>query len=121
MEIAAFTYGAICLGVIAFQVALIAGAPWGRLTQGGSHDGPLPVAGRIGAAVSIVLLAAMAAAVISAAGLQPYWPRWTGWAALSVQLLSMILNWITPSKPERKLWGPVTTLMFVLAALVVIG
>lgn len=121
LALAASIYAACCCLVVMFQVALIAGAPWGRLTQGGSHEGRLPVSGRIGAGVSIVVLAAMAAAILSAAGLQPHWPIWTGWVALTVQLISMVLNWITPSRPERRLWGPITTLMFVLALLVVLS
>lgn len=116
-DIAALLYGFLCLLVIGFQICLIAGAPWGHLTQGGQHAGALPVAGRVGAALSIVLLAAMACAIWSAAGNAPYWPAWTGWTAIGIQTLSMVLNWITPSRAERQLWGPVTTVMLLLALL----
>ncbi|SMY08468.1 hypothetical protein [Flavimaricola marinus] len=111
----ALIYAAFCAAVIGFQICLIAGAPWGRLTQGGTHPGALPRAGRLAAAASIFLLAAMALAVMSGAGLWPYWPVWTGWTALAVQVLSVVLNWITPSAPERRLWGPVTSVMLALA------
>ena len=121
MEIAALTYGLIVLAVIGFQFCLIAGAPWGALTQGGRHQGPLPTSGRITAGVSVLLLAAMAAAIVSAAGFWPGWPAWTGWTALSVQALSTLLNWITPSRPERRLWGPVTLVMLGLAVLLVLA
>ena len=121
VELSAYLYAAICVGVIVFQICLIAGAPWGRLTQGGRVDGALPVAGRVGAFISIFLLTAMAWAVLSAANLAPAWPGWTSWTALGVQTLSAILNWITPSKPERMLWGPVTTLMLLLVAFVVLS
>ncbi|TNY47016.1 hypothetical protein FGC33_03550 [Streptococcus pyogenes] len=108
-------YGALILGVIGFQVALILGAPWGRLTQGGQVEGALPRSGRMVAALSIVLLVAMALAILSADGHWPGWPRWTGWGAVAVTGVSMVLNWITPSAAERRLWGPIMTLMFGLS------
>jgi hypothetical protein len=107
--------------VIGFQFCLIGGVPWGRYTQGGSNPGALPISGRVGAAVSVLLLGFMAASVLSAAGIALNWPFWTGWVALGIQGLSMLLNWITPSRVERRLWGPITTLMFLLAALVMSG
>jgi hypothetical protein len=33
----------------------------------------------------------------------------------------MLLNWITPSQVERRLWGPVTTLMFLFAGVVMLS
>lgn len=121
IQIAAVVYVAMIVGVVAFQICLIAGAPWGRLTQGGGHAGALPARGRVAAGVSILLLLALAAGVASAAGLPPGWPAWTGWTALGIQAVSTVLNWITPSPAERRLWGPVTAAMLALAALVVIG
>ncbi len=119
--ILAFVYSTLCAGVIAFQFALIAGAPWGHLTQGGGNDGPLPIRGRIAAGISVFLLAAMSLSILSAAGLWPSWPIWTGWASIALQTVVTLLNWVTPSVPERKLWGPITTVMLVLATAVVIG
>ncbi|PLW78485.1 hypothetical protein [Cohaesibacter celericrescens] len=110
-----YIYCAIILGVIGFQVALILGAPWGRITQGGQVDGPLPRSGRIIAAVSIAILVGMALAILSADGCWPGWPSWTGWAVVAMNAVMMVLNWITPSTAERKLWGPITTVILVLA------
>ena len=110
-----YVYCASLLGVIGFQIALILGAPWGRITQGGQVDGPLPLSGRLIAAVSIVILICMALAILSTAGRWPGWPAWTAWAALGMNAVMMILNWITPSVPERRLWGPITTVLFAMA------
>lgn len=107
------------LGVIGFQIALIFGAPWGRITQGGQVEGPLPLPGRIAAAVSILILAAMALAILSADGRWPHWPVWTGWMAVAMAALVALLNWITPSAPERRLWGPITSVMLAVALAVV--
>lgn len=115
----AIIYLVIIAIVIIFQFCLIAGAPWGRITQGGQHDGPLPVSGRVAAGVSVFLLLFMGASVSSAAGMVPNWPMWTAYTALAIQSLSTLLNWITPSRPERLLWGPITTGMLSLAAYVI--
>lgn len=109
------TLVAILSLVVCFQIALIFGAPWGRLTQGGQHDGALPMSGRIGAAVSIVALGAISLCVLSVAGYWPGWPRWVGWIVVAFCTLSTVLNWITPSRAERRLWGPITTAMLALA------
>lgn len=117
---AAILYILIITGVIVFQCCLISGAPWGHLTQGGQRQGALPMSGRLVAFFSIPLLLFMGAAVTSAASLPPGWSSWTGWSALAIQSLSTVLNWITRSVPERKLWGPITSIMLVLVAYVVI-
>ena len=116
----AMLYALGCLGIIGFQIALIAGAPLGHLTQGGQHSGALPQSGRMIAAVSILLLAAMALAILSVAGFWPGWPTWTGWLACAVSALAMLLNSITPSMAERRLWSPITTVMFGLALAVML-
>ncbi|MEM1079060.1 MAG: hypothetical protein AAGI09_11070 [Pseudomonadota bacterium] len=117
----AIGYGLGCLAVIGFQIALIAGAPWGRLTQGGQHPGALPASGRIAALVSIFILLGMAGGVLSAAGLWPQWPRWSSWVALAIQGLVTLVNWITPSKPERMLWGPVESGLLAVASVVLLA
>lgn len=118
---AAMLYVAIIGGVIVFQICLIAGAPWGRLTQGGRHEGVLPTSGRITAGLSVPLLVCMGAGITSAAGMPPHWPAWSGWIAVAIQTLSTVLNWITPSRAERRLWGPITAVMLGLAVYVVSG
>ncbi|WP_394170711.1 hypothetical protein [Saccharospirillum alexandrii] len=121
VQTAAFLYVVIVVGVIIFQFCLIAGAPWGRLTQGGRHEGALPVSGRYAAALSVLLLASMGAGIASAAGMRPHWPMWTAYVALAVQTLSTAMNWITPSREERALWGPITTVMLLLAAYAILA
>ena len=116
-----YVYGALCVAVIGFQIALICGAPWGRITQGGQHAGRLPLSGRFAAGLSIFILIGMALAVASADGRWPNWPMWTTWLALGVQALSTLANWITPSRPERRLWGPITSVMLITAGLSVFG
>ena len=118
-QMAAILYALIIALVVLFQVCLIFGAPWGQITQGGRYEGPLPVGGRVVATLSVPTLIFMAASIISAAGLVPNWADWTAYAAIAVQALSTTLNWITPSQKERFLWGPITSIMLLLAAYVV--
>ena len=117
----AHLYATACLGMVFFQVALIAGAPLGAYTQGGQQEGALNVKGRIIAAVSIPVLIFQGLAVLSAAGFPGLgWPRWTGWVALSVSVLTCVLNGITPSQRERAVWFPITMVVAGLAAYVMI-
>ncbi len=112
----AHLYATACLAVIFFQIALILGTPLGAYTQGGQHPGKLPLKGRAMAALSIPVLMLQALAILSAAGFPGLdWPRWTGWAALALSLVTTLLNWITPSQRERALWGPATLVMSALA------
>ena len=118
-QMAAILYALIIALVVLFQVCLIFGAPWGQITQGGRYEGSLPVGGRVVATLSVPTLIFMGASITSAAGLVPNWADWTAYAAIAVQALSTTLNWITPSQKERFLWGPITSIMLLLAAYVV--
>lgn len=115
----AHLYATAALAIAFFQVALILGAPLGRYTQGGQHEGALPISGRIIAAVSIPVVLFQGLAILSAAGFPGLgWPAWTGWVAFVVQVATTVLNWITPSKPERAVWGPITLVMSAMALVV---
>jgi hypothetical protein len=114
----AHLYATAMLAIAFFQIALILGAPLGRYTQGGQHEGALPLSGRIIAAVSIPIVLFQGLAILSAAGFPGLgWPVWTGWVAFAVTGVSTVLNWITPSKPERAVWGPI---MLVLSAMALV-
>ena len=74
---------------------------------------------RMAAGISIALLLGMGAAIASTAGFVRPLPAWAGWATVGLQALTVLANWATPSAPERRLWGPVTTVMLVLAVVVI--
>ena len=116
IQIAAILYILITVVVIFFQLFLVLGAPWGEFTQGGRHKGTLPISGRISAAVSIPILVFMAASISSLVGLVPNWSIRTAYITLALQGVTAFYNLITPSLKERCLWGPVTTIAFILAA-----
>ena len=120
LQVAAGLYTLLIVGIIAFQVALVAGAPLGYLTQGGQYQGKLPPSRRVVAGASITLLLCMGAAIASTAGIvSSSLPTWTRDVTVIIQALTTVANWATPSTSERLLWAPVSTVMLVLAICVV--
>jgi hypothetical protein len=123
MRIAARIYALLAGVVILFQLALIFGAPWGHLTQGGFHPGVLPLQQRLMASASVVLMAGMAFVVLSHSGVlarQP-WTKAATWGVLVMSVLGVVMNLATPSAPERMIWAPVTVVMLACAVRVFRG
>lgn len=122
--IAAWVYGGLVVVLVGFQICLAAGAPWGHLANGGLHPGRMPPLWRGLALVQGGLLAAMGWAVMSYAaekGGAGGGLVWAFRAALALTIATTIANWITPSAPERRLWGPVTLVMLISALIVAFG
>jgi len=119
---AALLYAAASAGVVAFQVALAAGAPWGTYAMGGVYPGQLPWALRVAALAQAALISGMAAVVMSRAGLilvgRRAAPRWLVWLVVAFAAVSLVLNLITPSAGERAIWAPVALLLLVSSAVV---
>jgi hypothetical protein len=69
------------------------------------------------AVVQAVFIGAMAGVVLVRAGLvaSPWFDisRNLVWVVVAFAVLSMVLNLTTPSKWERRLWGPITVLMLI--------
>lgn len=88
--------------VVVFQLALLAGAPWGALTQGGRTSGVLPDGARAVAAFSAVLLMAFILVVRARAGLRV--PTWRCAQVGSSGVLwptARLVSWPMPSRPAR--------------------
>ena len=117
-EITISIYLLIILGVVVFQFCFLFGAPLGEYTQGGQNIGTLPASGRVTAALSIPILIFMAASMTTLIGLGPNLQSWTLYVTLCLQWLTAIANWITQSRKERFLWGPITTVAFLLVSYV---
>jgi hypothetical protein len=119
-KIAAILYSVISLGIVAFQIALAAGAPWGAYAMGGSFPGQYPPALRVIAMAQALLLIGMALVVLSRAGLiLPGWrraARWLIWFVVGFSALSLFLNLITPSAGERAIWAPAALVLLFSSA-----
>jgi len=107
----AIGYAGLAALPLAMHLALAAGAPWGRFTLGGRFSGRLPPVWRALAIVQGALLAAMAGAVLARAGIGVPALAVLFWPAVAVTVLSLLANAASPSRPERRLWTPVLTLM----------
>jgi hypothetical protein len=120
--IAAVVFTACAAGIVAFQLALALGAPWGRFAMGGAFPGRFPPPMRVAAMVQGVLIALLAVAVLSAAGLvlpglAVSFP-WLVWVAVVVSALAVVLNAISRSAGERRIWVPVACVLLVSSLLV---
>jgi hypothetical protein len=121
-RMAALLYAIISSGVVAFQIALAAGAPWGAFAMGGAFPGQFPPALQIAALIQAALLVGMAAVVLARADLiLPRWSRvsrWLVWIVVAFAALSLILNLITPSASERAIWAPTAFLLLISSSVV---
>ena len=126
IRVAAWLAAAIFFTVAAFQAALVIGAPWGEYTQGGRTSGALASSGRLFAAVSCVLSIVMAGAILARAGegpLQRLPARVVtvlAWVATVYSAVAVVLNIITRSTAERALWAPVSIVLLLLVATVMV-
>ena len=124
-HLAAYIYTTVSVGVIAFQVALAAGAPWGAYAMGGAFPGQFPPELRLAAVVQAVILALLALVVLARAGIAlPKWSRasrWMIWVVVAFSVISLVLNTITPSAGERAIWVPVVLIMLVSSLIVAMG
>jgi hypothetical protein len=97
--------------VIAFQLALVGGAPWGALTQGGRVSGVLPPESRAFALFSAALLAIFILLVRARANPIPRFRR-AVWGVVAYCAAGILANAATSSPAERALWLPVVAAMF---------
>jgi hypothetical protein len=121
-NIAAWLYSVVSVGVILFQLALAAGAPWGQYAMGGAFPGQFPPTLRVAAVIQAALLLGMATVVLGRAGIvfrgwARHW-RWLIWVVVAYGVIGLILNLITPSAGERAIWAPVTLVMLVSSLVV---
>jgi hypothetical protein len=105
----------------AFQLALIVGAPWGRLAWGGDNR-VLPTRFRVGSAVSIVLYALFAAVIIDRADLADLIPDGVSrvgiWVLAGYFLIGTGMNLASRSVPERATMTPVAAVLCVACVVV---
>lgn len=117
----------VVLAIISlFQIALILGAPMGEYAFGGQHKGKLPVQYRISSVLTLGIYIAQAGHYLAQAGvLEKFFDSSlnsvVNWVFVGVSALALLMNSISRSEKERKMWVPVALLMLVLTLLVAIG
>lgn len=116
---------AVLMGVIAvLQIAVALGAPLGRWSWGGQHEGVLPRRFRIASGFAgLVLYPALALMVLDSAGLVDS-PLPSGsvamWALTGFFGLGTVANALSRSKPER-IWAPVSLTIAVCCAVLALN
>ncbi len=97
-------------GVAAFQVALAAGAPWGRASYGGTHSGVLPRHLRLVSAGAALFYSGLTAVIVSQQ--TPVRVRRHALTGIATLMgVGAVVNGISPSWPERAIWTPTTALL----------
>ncbi len=114
-QAAALVFAIVTLVAIAFQIALALGAPWGEYAMGGANRGRLPAGMRVAAVVQALVLAGLVLVVLTRAGLVDV-PivrdlPWLIWVAVAFSAVSLLLNAISRSAGERRIWVPIALLM----------
>jgi hypothetical protein len=115
----------VILAILAvFQLALAAGAPFGRLAWGGQNR-VLPARMRIGSVASVAVYALIAVVALDRSGLIDLLldlvSRIGMWVVFGYLLLSIVPNLLSKSPPERAVMAPVSAVLGVLALLVALG
>jgi hypothetical protein len=121
-SVAAVVFAVVAGGAVLFQVALALGAPWGAYAMGGSFAGQFPPRMRAAAVVQAAVIAALIMVVLSEAGLAL--PSvvaavpWLIWIVVAFSALSLVLNAMSRSAGERRIWVPVALVMLTSSLLV---
>lgn len=122
--VSAITFTTLTGMVIIFQGCLAAGVPWGKASMGGRYPGKYPPKMRVVAVLNMLVLAFIAAVVLSEANLM--FPQLNAisnigiWIVVGFFAIGTIMNTITPSKIER-IWAPVALIQFITSLIVAIG
>jgi cytochrome bd-type quinol oxidase subunit 2 len=111
--------------VVAFQLALASGAPWGTYAMGGAFPGRMPAPMRAAAVVQSAVLIGLGIVVLSGAGLVASdlvdaWP-WLIWVPVAVSGVAVVLNASTRSRGERRIWLPVALILLACSLGVALG
>lgn len=124
VDTAAYIFLFVIALLALFQIALAAGAPWGRFAWGGAQA-KLPVALRIGSVVSLLIYSACAAIVADRAGLVDVMgddvSSVGAWVVAGFLSLGVVMNAISRSKPERFAMTPVALVLAASAYVVAMG
>ena len=113
-------------GVSAFELALLAGVPWGNAAFGGAEAVLSPPL-RIAAAVSVLVWAGAALVVLRRAGHRVWAPLPTKalpiavWVLAGYTAIGILVNAISPSPIERMIWVPLTAVISALLFTVAIS
>jgi len=124
-SIAAISFFTLIVIVVLFQFALVVGFPWGEYAMGGKFKGKYPIPMRIAAVFQIFILLLLGFVVIIKARLafeNLYSIAVSGiWLVVGFCILATILNFLTKSMVEKRIWAPFSLLLLISSFIVAIG
>ena len=111
------------LAIALFQLAIVLGAPVGEYAYGGQHEGVLPTRFRIASVVSILVMLAIAGHYLAQIGvfspvLDQDGNAIANWGFVGFFALPALMNNITKSEKEKRVFGSITLAMLLSAILV---
>lgn len=107
--------------LVLFQLAIAAGAPFGRVSWGGTHEGVLPQNLRAGSAVAALVWTVAALLVLGRVDLGPLSGsclRWAVWGLVGLLVVGAVMNAASRSRWERFGWAPFSLVMAALCVVV---
>jgi hypothetical protein len=113
MRVAGIVAVVLLAVVEVFQIALAFGAPLGKASWGGKHDGVLPTRLRIASGVAavivypLIILLVLAASGLIDSSLTEGTRRVGMWVLTALFVLGALSNFVSRSQIERT-WGPVS-------------
>jgi hypothetical protein len=120
--IAALIYAVLMLIVVLFQFCLTVGLPWGAASMAGKYPGKYPPKMRVVSLINMIILSFLAIIVLVKADviLSQFksFSIVAIWFVVAFSAIGSVLNIITPSKIERKIWAPVTILQLIASSIV---
>jgi hypothetical protein len=120
--ISAYVFAILSLVIILFQFGLTIGMPWGAASMGGKFPGKYPPRMRVVSLVNIFITSFIAAIVLIK--VEIILLQFKSFANVAIyfvvvfSLVATILNTITPSKIERKIWAPVAAILLLTSSVV---
>ena len=107
-----------------FQLALVLGAPMGEYAFGGQSP-KLPPQYRFSSAVSFLVMLAISGHYVAQLGwlaplLEPDLNAIINWVLVGFFTLSAVVNNLTKSEKEKRLWGGVTIAMLLCSIIVAV-
>lgn len=113
------------VAVALFQLSIVLGAPVGDYAYGGQMTGVLSTRYRIISIVSMLLMLAIAGHYLAQLGffqplLAPDLNAVSNWGFVAFFVLAAVMNNITKSKKEKRVFGSLTIAMLLAAVMVAI-
>lgn len=126
MVTAAFILVVVQIVVALFQLALVLGAPMGEYTLGGQTQGKLSAKLRFVSAISLLVNIAIAGHCLAQTGAIPMLlpadlNQIANWVLVVFTASGLVMNSLSRSKKERRMWVPVLLLSVTCAVVVAIG